>query len=75
MPKTPWTAAMQNIVTPKCRRLYNKGRNFLFSRVNGPILKITCNNKRAKVAVERISKVSNVTSELKISVSDINKLR
>ena len=60
MLNTPCTAAMQNIVTPKCRRLYNNGKNFLFNLVKGPMLNIICNNKMARVEVERIKTVSKV---------------
>src|SRR5688572_11326075 len=60
MLNTPCMAAKQNVVTPKCRRLYNKGMNFLFSLVNGPILNIICNKRTARVEVERIRTVSNV---------------
>ena len=37
MLNTPCTAAMQNMVTPKCRLLYNNGKNFLFSLASGPM--------------------------------------
>ena len=60
MLNTPCTAAIQNIVTPKCRRLYSRGKNFLFNLASGPILNIICSNKTARVEVERIKTVSNV---------------
>src|SRR5687767_8489193 len=60
MLNTLCTAAKQNIDTPKCRRLYSNGKNFLFSLVSGPILNIICNKRTARVEVERIRAVSNV---------------
>ena len=62
----------ENIVTPRWRRLYNKGRNFLLILVSGPMLKITCSNKRANVDVERTSNVSKVTWGLNTSIREIN---
>jgi hypothetical protein len=72
MLKTPCTAAMQNMVTPKCLLLYNSGRKIVFKRHNGPIIKIICNMMRARVAVLRIIKVSSVASGLKTNVSVTN---
>src|SRR5664279_1273616 len=67
--KIACTEATQNMVTPKWRRLYNNGRNFLLIRHNGPILRIMCNNKTARVELDLISSVSKVTCGLKIRVS------
>jgi hypothetical protein len=75
MLKLPCTSANVNMVTPRCRRLYNKGRNFLFNRHKGPIANITCSSKMANVEVLRISKVSNVNCSLKIIFNEMNMVR
>jgi len=71
----PWIAAIKNMVTPRWRRLYNSGKNFLLRRVKGPMLSMTCNNKTARVEVDRIRRVSKVTCGLKIRLREIKMTR
>jgi hypothetical protein len=72
---TPWIMATKNMVTPRCRRLYNKMRKRGSNLDKGPMIRIICRINMASEPKALIIKVSIVISGLRTKLNSAYRTR